>query len=552
MLKGISLRNILFVEELDLEFSPNLNILSGETGAGKSFLLDSLGFALGFESPKEFPGNDRKSGEVSVCFEVSESNLIGSFLKEKGYNSGSEIFIKRTLSPGGRSVSFVNNSRCSSDFLKEIAFFLINIHGQHDTSQLLNKRFHKDLLDKFGRHEKIIQDVQEKWACFQTHTKAYQELDKHIKVLSRDQEFIEHSLNEFRDFDLEENEHQSLESKRTGMKFASRNREAIEIVEQKIGSDGITKMAIEAINAIGKIRGGSEEEVRNVQDSLERALMEVEEAERSVDEFKRKMDFDPFELENLENRLFAIRALARKHNVQPDDLYNYWKSMENKGSELIEEKQKLQDLDKARNTSYASYLKKVSVLSKVRHEAAQKLDKQIRAELPPLKLENAVFQTSVEEGQEGPSGKDSIQFLASTNPGVPIGPINKIASGGELSRFLLALKVCLTNMDTDVSMVFDEIDSGIGGATADAVGKKLMDLSKNSQVVAITHSPQVAALGSHHFKIEKRVKDQNTSISVELLNREKRVNEIARMLAAETITDEAKSAAKVLLRNLKS
>lgn len=547
MLKGISLRNILFVEELDLEFSQNLNILSGETGAGKSFLLDSLGFALGFESPKDFPGNDKRSGEVSVCFEVSKSNQIGNFLKEKGYDSGPEIFIRRTLSPGGRSVSFVNNSRCSSDFLKEIAVFLVNIHGQHDTSQLLNKRYHKDLLDRFGRHEKLILEVQAKWTRFQKQTKAYQELDNHIKDLSRDQEFIKHSLNEFRDFDLEENEHQLLESKRTGMKFASRNREAIEITEQKIGTEGITKLAIDAINAIGKIKGGSEEEVKNVQDALERALVEVEEAERSVEEFKRKMNFDPYELENLEDRLFAIRALARKHNVQPDELFDYWKKLETKSTALTEEKDKLKDLDKARKASYASYQKSAAVLSKARLSAAQKLDGQIKAELPPLKLENAEFRTSVEEGQEGSSGKDIIQFLASTNPGVPIGPINKIASGGELSRFLLALKVCLTNMDTDVSMVFDEIDSGIGGATADAVGKKLMDLSKNSQVVAITHSPQVAALGSHHFKIEKQVNGKNTSISVDLLDPAKRVDEIARMLAAEEITDEAKSAAKVLL-----
>ncbi len=551
MLKGISLRNILFVEELDLEFSPNLNILSGETGAGKSFLLDSLGFALGFESPKEFPSNDKTGGEVTVCFEVSEMNQLRSFLEEKGYNTGTELFIRRTLSPGGRSVSFVNNSRCSSDFLKEIAFFLVNIHGQHDTSQLLNKRFHKDLLDKFGQHENLIQEVREKWVSYQAQTKAYQELENRINALNRDQEYISHSLLEFREFGLQENEHQLLESKRTGMKFASRNREAIEIVEKMIGTDGISRMAIDAMNALGKIKGGSEEEVKNIQDALERALVEVEEAERSVEEFKRIMDFDPYELENLENRLFAIRAMARKHNVQPDELYDFWKNQEEKISELTEEKQKLKDLDKTRNASYASYLKGADALTKARGEAAQKLDDQIRKELPPLKLENAVFQTVVSDGQEGPTGKDTIQFLASTNPGVAIGPINRIASGGELSRFLLALKVCLTNKDTDISMVFDEIDSGIGGATADAVGKKLMDLSKKSQVLAITHSPQVAALGAQHFKIEKKVRRQETNISVELLDKDKRVDEIARMLAAETITDEAKSAAKVLLRNSK-
>ena len=532
-----------------MEFSPNLNILSGETGAGKSFLLDSLGFALGFESPKDFPGGDKKGSEVSVCFEVSESNPIGRFLEEKGYQARQEIYIRRTLSPGGRSVSFINNSRCSSDFLKEIAFFLINIHGQHDTSQLLKKRFHRDLLDRFGRHETLSQDVQAKWSIFQTQTKAIEELAKHIKVLARDQEFISHSLHEFRDFDLTVNEHQSLEEKRTGMKFAARNREAIQIVDQKIGLEGITKLASDAINALDKIRGGSEEEVKNIQDALERALVEVEEAERSVEEFKRIMDFDPYELENLETRLFAIRALARKHHVQPDDLYDYWKNLESKGSELTVENQKLKELDKVRKASYDAYLKSASVLTKARKDAAHKLDKQIRTELSPLKLENAIFQTSVVEGQEGPTGKDSIQFLASTNPGVLIGPINRIASGGELSRFLLALKVCLTNMDTDVSMVFDEIDSGIGGATADAVGKKLKDLSKKSQVVAITHSPQVAALGSHHYKIEKRVKDQNTSISVKLLTLQERVDEIARMLAAETITLEARSAAKVLLNS---
>ncbi|MDE2675711.1 MAG: DNA repair protein RecN [Paracoccaceae bacterium] len=547
MLKGISLRKILFVEELDLEFSPNLNILSGETGAGKSFILDSLGFALGFESPKDFPVSDKSGGEVSVCFEVSEMNPIRTFLDKRGYQSGTEIFIRRTLSPGGRSVAFINNSRCSSDFLKEVALFLINIHGQHDTSQLLNKRSHKDLLDKFGGHEKLVNKVRELWTEYQLQTRSCQELENRIQVLVRDQEFTAHSLLEFRDFDLKENEHKTLESRRTGMKFAARNREAIEMVAQNIGSGGITKMAIEAINALGKVKGGSEEILRNAQDALERVLVEVDDAERNVDELKRNIDVDPYELENLENRLFAIRALARKHNVQPDELFGFWNSLEDKSAELAIEQNRLKDLAKARKTSYGEYHKNAELLTKARKKAAQKLDRQINTELPPLKLENAIFRTSIQTGQEGSTGKDDVQFLASTNPGISIGPINKIASGGELSRFLLALKVCLTNMDTDVSMVFDEIDSGIGGATADAVGKKLMVLSGNSQVVAITHSPQVASLGSHHFKIEKHVKEQDTRISVELLDEERRIDEIARMLSAETITDEAKSAAKVLL-----
>ncbi len=547
MLRGISLRNILFVDELDLEFSPQLNILSGETGAGKSFLLDSLGFAMGFESPKNFPGNGKTGSEVIVCFEVEEKNPVRLFLDERGYQSGSELFIKRTLSPSGRSLSFVNNSRCNSDFLREIAFFMINIHGQHDTSQLLNKKFHKELLDKFGRYDELLQEVQESWTNYQSDLKACQELENRIHVLSKDNEFIEHSLNEFRDFDPKKNEHQSLEEKRTGMKFASRNREAIEIVEQKIGSEGITKMAIDAINALGKIKGGSKQAVKNVQDALERALVEVEEAERTIEEYKSIMDFDPYELEDLENRLFAIRALARKHNVQPDELYDFWQSMEINSTELTEEKQRLIELEHSKDTSYEIYQQKTSILTKARQGAARKLDNLIGNELPPLKLENAVFQTSIEVGPEGPTGKDSIQFLASTNPGVPIGPINKIASGGELSRFLLALKVCLTNYDNDICLVFDEIDSGIGGATADAVGKKLMDIAENSQVITITHSPQVAALGSHHFRIEKRVRDKETIISVEVLNEEKRVDEIARMLAAEKITEEAKSAARILL-----
>lgn len=547
MLKGISLRKILFVEELDLEFSPNLNILSGETGAGKSFILDSLGFALGFESPKNFPVSDDSSGEVTVCFEVSEINPVRTFLNKRGYQTGTELFIRRTLSPGGRSVAFINNSRCSSDFLKEVALFLINIHGQHDTSQLLNKKSHKDLLDKFGDHEKLVNKVRELWTEYQLQTKLCQELKNRIEVLARDQEFTAHSLLEFRDFDLKENEHQILESRRTGMKFAARNREAIEMVAQNIGSGGITKMAMDATNALSKVKGGSEEVLRNVQDALERILVEVEDAERSVDELKRSMDVDPYDLENLENRLFAIRALARKHNVQPDELFGFWNSLEDKSAELAVEQNRLKELEKARNTSYGEYHKSAELLTKTRKRSAKKLDRQISAELPPLKLENAVFRTSIETGLEGATGKDEIQFLASTNPGVPIGPIHKIASGGELSRFLLALKVCLTNKDTDVSMVFDEIDSGIGGATADAVGKKLMDLSGNSQVVAITHSPQVASLGLHHFKIEKHVKGRDTRISVELLDEERRIGEIARMLSAETITDEAKSAARVLL-----
>ena len=546
MIQGLSIHNLLLIDDLHLEFAEGFNILTGETGAGKSVLLDSLGFALGFVSIKSLKSNV-KPGEVTLSFQVSASHPVRNRLEEFGFQINEELLIRRALLPTGRTRSFINESRCTLDVLKEVGLLLVDIHGQYDTQQITDSNKHRSLLDSFGHLEGTVSQVQDNWTMYQEHLKKlYLQKDK-VDQLKKNQELTEYYLEEFDNFDLKPDEVRQLEIDRSVMKFSSQNREMIDQAEHRICSDGALGNVSEALTALERIKGDEVPSIELAKKSLERALIEIQETENHLNTYRHKLNFDPNELERLEDRVYAIRNLARKHNVLPEELYSYWEKLKKTQTDYQKEIECLNNLQKNLTELENKYNASADTLSKERSRVACQLDTLIKKEFKPLKLNKAEFRTALTKITGGPKGYEDVRFLVTTNPGFPLGPIDQIASGGELSRFLLALKVCLTEKDSGMSLIFDEIDTGIGGATADAVGKRLSALATKTQVIAITHSPQVAALGNLHYKIDKHIHGTLTAISAQPLSQNDRVEEIARMLAAESITAEAKEAARVLL-----
>ncbi len=547
MLAGLSIHNVLLVDELNLEFVPGFNVLTGETGAGKSVLLDSLGFALGLPSGKHLGSDASATREVAASFEILPDHPSRSILTEQGYRIDEELLIRRVFSSNGRTRSFINGRRCPLEFLRELGDLLTNIHGQHDAHQLLNPGKHTGLLDTFGRLDDAVDKVQASWNQYRAHSRMVEAQEKKIASRMQDQEHIDFYLEEFEQFDLKPDEARQLEVDRSAMKFATQNREAIDFAEQQIGSEGASSQVVAALNALERLKGEPDDSVKEAREALERALSELQEAEGHISHHRQKLNIGPHELEELEDRLYAIRNLARKHGVAPEELHEYGKRLKQFQSNSQSESDHLESLKGHLEFLGGEYRSLAQSLSRARSSAADRLNKEIKREFKPLKLEKADFETAIAEVPEGPRGYDDVRFMVTTNPGFPLGPIDQIASGGELSRFLLALKACLIREDSGISLVFDEIDTGIGGATADAVGRRLKALSSKTQVIAVTHSPQVASLGDLHYQIEKRTVGSQSVIRAQSLSHEERVEEIARMLSAEAVSDEAMGAARVLL-----
>ena len=546
MLLGLTINNFILVKNLHLEFSAGFNVLTGETGVGKSVLIESLNFVLGNESKKSLKPKKSPS-EVSATFLVSFTHPLREFLSDQGIDCDEELNIRRILLISGRTRNLINASRCSQEVLKQIGYHLINIHGQHDSQQFIDTSRHRNLLDTFGNLQSKANQVQAVWSMLLNQRRNLKKQNEKIEKLAADRELTNYYLEELAQLDLQPNEVEKLETTRSVMKFASKNREVINQVDDLVGSDGGLGNISDAINALEKVTGEKVSSIELAIQSLERALIEIQDTENHLEEYKQKLNFDPNELDQLEDRLYEIRNLSRKHKVGPEQLFEFLEQLKQTQIDYSKDLELQGKLQKELTEIESDYDLVAKSLTKKRTIIAKKLDEEIQKEFKPLKLNKANFKTTLVDAQEGPMGREDIRFLVTTNPGFPLGPIEKIASGGELSRFLLALKICLTKEENAPTLIFDEIDTGVGGATADAVGKKLATLSKKTQVITITHSPQVASLGNLHYKIDKRVVKKNTSIIAKSLSERERVDEIARMLAAESITEEAKDAAKVLL-----
>ena len=547
MLVGLDIRDILIIDHAEIIFTNGLNVLTGETGAGKSILLDSLGFVLGWRGKTEIvrPGAD--FGEVSVWFEVDLDHPVKKILDENNIPWEEELLIRRVISADGRKTAWINGRRVPRELLIRLSPLLIEIHGQHDDKGLLDQRSHIHLLDMFAANNSQRELVKEAWKKLKKAEKELQDEQKKFSAFEAEESFLRYSLDELIRVDPKEGEEEELDAKRRMMQSAEKIKDDILKAQNAVGVNGAESLILDSMRWIETASGKSDGPFDDALASLSRASTELGEAIRIIEGLVDTLDFDAHELEMLEERLFEIRGLARKHKIPSDQLYKFKAELENKVAEFSFGAETLSSLEDEIRICDSEYNAAASKLNKSRLIASAELDKLVGEELPFLKMENANFETNIIPAQRSANGSDDVSFVVSTNKGTAKGQIGKIASGGELSRFLLALKVCLTKGYTPVAMIFDEIDRGIGGATADAVGRRLVRLSKNAQVLIVTHSPQVAALGDAHFQVVKSITSTNTLTKVKPLDGDARIEEIARMISGDKITNAAIIAAATLV-----
>ncbi|NOD98405.1 DNA repair protein RecN [Ruegeria sp. HKCCD6228] len=548
MLRALDIRDMLIIDRLELSFQPGLNALTGETGAGKSILLDSLGFVLGWRGRAELVRQGAAQGEVVAEFELSADHPAHAILAEAGLPGGQELILRRVNTAEGRKTAWVNDRRCSGEVLRALSETLIELHGQHDDRGLLNPRGHRAMLDEFAQVSEQLTNVRTAWAAMSRTRKALAETEAALAAVRSEEEFLRHAVAELDQLDPQPGEDAELDARRRIMQGAERIRDDVARAFALLSGDGAEGAMSDAIRWLEGVSDNAGGQLEEPIAALGRAMIELGEAQDGVNACLQALDFNPAELEQAEERLFAIRAQARKHDVAPDDLGSFTDTLRDRLNRLEAGDADLADRRADVDAAQRAYDAAAADLSAARKAAAGRLDAAVMAELAPLKMERAVFQTEITPAEPGPEGTDAVAFTVATNPGAPAGPLNKIASGGELSRFLLALKVCLSGDDSARTMIFDEIDRGVGGATADAVGRRLASLAQGGQVLVVTHSPQVAARAAHHWRVQKQVTNGQTLSTVIPLAEPDRVDEIARMVAGDTITEEARAAARALLQ----
>ena len=544
MLRALSIRDVLIIDRLDLGFQPGLNVLTGETGAGKSILLDALGFVLGWRGRAELVRTGAAQGEVTAEFDLAPGHAARAVLAAAGLEAEDDLILRRINFADGRKSAFVNDRRVSGEVLRDLSDTLVELHGQHDDRGLLNPRGHRNLLDSFAAID--LQPLRQAWRDRSAARSALNAAEAAVAAARVEEDYLRHAVAELGKLAPDPGEEAVLDTRRRMMQTSGRIRADIARAHATL-TNGAEAAILDAQRWLEGAAATAEGQLDSAISALGRVLAELAEAQTGVEAVLDALDFNPSDLEALEERLFAIRAMARKHSVLPDDLGDHLAGMTAKLEALDSGSKSLKSLAKAVGEAEAAFDRLAGQATDARRIAAKRLDAAMAQELAPLKMERAIFSTEISAGEPGPDGMDLVTFTVATNPGAPAGPLNKIASGGELSRFLLALKVCLTGATPGLTMIFDEIDRGVGGATADAVGRRLQHLSQGGQVLVVTHSPQVAALGGHHWRVEKRVAHDQTLSTVTALDPAARIEEIARMLAGDKVTDAARQAARALL-----
>ncbi|WP_310223034.1 DNA repair protein RecN [Sphingobium xenophagum] len=554
MLTALSIRNVVLIEALDLEFGAGLSVLTGETGAGKSILLDSLGLALGARADSGLVRNGEAQASVIATFDPpTGDHRAAALLIDNGVEMepGEPLIIRRMVKADGGSRAFVNDQPCSAALLRELGGSLVEIHGQHDDRGLLNARGHRALLDAYGRCDTGA--VGTAHSAWRKAAAALAEARATVETAARDRDYLAHAVEELRSFAPEPGEEAALAEERATMQKGARLTDDLTTISECLtGSDGGLAQLRQAARRLDRI-AGEEPLLTAVLEALDRAVVEAGEAEDRLAEAAEALSFDPARLDSIETRLFDLRGLARKHQVQPDDLAALCEEMAAKLAAIEGGEEHIAALETEVATKAAAYRAAAQALSGERQLAAGRLDAAVAGELAPLKLDAARFRTVVaplDEGQWTGQGMDRVEFEISTNPGAPFAPLIKIASGGELSRFILALKVALAEQGGADTLIFDEIDRGVGGAVASAIGERLARLAQSNQILVVTHSPQVAARGAGHLLIAKSSDGTVTRTGVHALDDQERREEIARMLSGAEITAEARAQADRLLETL--
>lgn len=551
MLNSLSIRNVVLIDKLDLDFSSGLSVLTGETGAGKSILLDSLGLILGNRAEVGLIRHGEEKLSVTGCFDIPDNAEFKNLLKEYELDVEDEITIKRTLSIDGKGKIFFNDQIISAKTLKEIGKYLVEVHGQFDNHGLLNPANHLDVLDNYGGYKDLLNCVSNSFNNFKLAKKNRIEAEKNIIKAKEDEDNLRHWIDELKKMNLQQNEEENLAIRRQELINAEKIIESINYAYGALTQGADIQGALrQAQNAIDRANNLVDGKYQQLLEMLDQASIEISESINEIESIAHSISSNQNELESIEERLFALRDLARKHQCTICDLPKILSDFEAKLSLIEYGEDNLNKLQKAEESAKLEYIKLATQLSSHRKETALILDENVKKELAPLKMEKAKFITQIEKLDElswGAKGIDNVYFTVSTNPNSPQGALNKIASGGELARFMLALKVNLAQSSSIGTMIFDEVDAGVGGATAQAVGERLACLAHDVQVLVVTHSPQVAAKGNNHFKVSKNTINNITTTSVSRLSDIEKSEEIARMLAGEVISDEARAAAKVLI-----
>lgn len=553
MLSSLSIRDVVLIERLELEFAGGLGVLTGETGAGKSILLDSLGLALGARAEARLVRHGADQAVVTAEFDLPADHPAYALLDEHGLALvGEPLLLRRQLNADGRSRAFINDQSVSVGLLRQVGEELVEVHGQFDNQRLLNPATHLGLLDAHGGHDALRGQVHGAYHTWRDAVTECQRAEDEMETARRDEEFLRHAVEELGQLNPEEGEDERLAVERQMLMHGEKLIDALNAASKALDAGhGVERMVRDAVRALEPVAQKAEGLLDPALKALDQAGEFVAQALSELDLAANRVDLDPRHLEQVEERLFALRALARKHNVDVTALAGLHEKLSRQLASIEDGGQRLAALKRAEMQARAAYSEAAAQLSQARKEAAGGLDKAVSAELEPLKLGAADFRTTVktlgEEHEWSERGWDRVAFEVATNVGAPAGPLNKIASGGELSRFMLALKVVLAQADPVPTLVFDEVDSGIGGQVADAVGQRLAQLGQSVQVLVVTHSPQVAARGQMHLNVSKAEAGGAVRTSVRALNAAERADEIARMLAGANITSEARAAAQSLL-----
>jgi DNA repair protein RecN (Recombination protein N) len=553
MLRSLTIRDVVLIERLELDAGAGLSVLTGETGAGKSILLDALGLALGGRAEQRLVRRGADKAVVAARFDAP-GDAVSALLDEHGVDADDdELILRRVLSADGRSKAFINDQPVGVALLKAVGEALVEVHGQFENHRLMRPALHRPLLDGYGG----LADERARTA--ETHaawTAARDAVDRRAAELAdaeRLREDLSHAVDELSALDPQPGEDAALSDRRHLLMNAEKLAEALSEATGALSDGrGVEHQLQQAVRGLIRAAEKGGDLLQPAIDALGRAQDAAAEAAQCLERVEAELDLDAGALDALEERLFAIRAAARKHGVPPDDLPDLRASLQTRLDDLEDGQAGLEKLRRAEVEARRAYETAADALTARRTRAAEALDAAVNGELPPLKLDKAAFRTRVAADADpkawGPDGRDTVTFEVATNPGAPFGPLGKIASGGEIARFMLALKAVLAASDSIPTLIFDEVDTGIGGAVAAAVGERLARLGAGAQVLVVTHSPQVAARGGVHYRVSKAAgHDDAVTTTVESLDGGPRTEEIARMLAGETVTDEARAAARALL-----
>ena len=550
MLSRLSIRDIVLIDRLDLDFGDGLSVMTGETGAGKSIVLDAVSLALGGRGDGGLVREGEAQGQVTAVFDLALGHPARELLKAQGVDDDGDLILRRVQARDGRTRAFANDQPVSVQTLKSLGALLVEIHGQHDDRALVDPAAHRALLDAYGGLGSEADAVRSAWIARRAAERALAEHTERVEAARRETDYLKYASEELSALAPAFGEEESLAERRASMMRAEKAAEDLnEAFEAVTGSAAPASAIANAIRRLERRAAASPELVQPAIRALDAALVALDEGEAHLKAALEATAFDPRELERLEERLFALRAASRKYGVPADQLAALAKKFKADLAEIDAGETRLGVLADEAEAARRAYAAAAERLSAARRSAATTLDAAVMAELPDLKLERARFATEIVSDAAGPEGADRVEFWVQTNPGTRAGPLAKIASGGELSRFMLALKVALADRGSAPTLVFDEIDTGVGGAVADAIGARLARLSHRVQVLSVTHAPQVAARAGSHFLISKAQAPGETRVVTRVagLERAERNEEIARMLAGASVTEEARAAAARLL-----